>query len=50
MNEKLLPKFQVAEDFNLKTLDTKITIQYLEEKIKLREAAVEDKVRKNLLI
>lgn len=45
MNEKLLPKFKVAEGFDLRTLDTNITIEFLEEKIKLREAMIEGKVK-----
>lgn len=49
MNKKLLPKFKVADGFDLRTLDTDITVRFLEEKIKLREAAVEEKLRRQLL-
>lgn len=49
MNEKLKPKMKIADDyFDLRTLDTNITIEYLEEQIKLREASVEKKLSRLL--
>ena len=45
MNKKLLPNFKVAEEFDLRTLDTNITIEFLEEKIRLREAAVDKQLK-----
>ena len=49
MNEKLRPKMKIADDyFDMRTMDTNITIEYLEEQIKLREAAIEKHLKMRL--
>lgn len=46
---KLEPKFKLAEDFlDLKTLNTNVIIEQLEENIKLREMPIELRLTKRL--
>lgn len=46
---KLEPKFKLAEDFlDLKTLNTNIIIEQLEENIKLREMPIELQLKRRL--
>ncbi len=49
--QKLKPEFRIADDFlNLKTTDTNIVIQQLEENMKIREMPLEKQIqRKGLL-
>lgn len=49
VNKKLLPKFKVADSLDLRSVDvSNITVEHLEERIKLREAAVDERVKKLL--
>lgn len=44
--QKLKPEFRIANDFlGLKTMDTNVIIQQLEENIRLRELPVEERLR-----
>lgn len=46
---ELKPEFKLAEDYlDLRTLDTNVIIDYLEEQIKLRETAVEKQFSQQL--
>lgn len=47
---KLRPQFKLADEYlDLRTMDTNIIVDYLEEQIKLREAAVEKKLKERLI-
>lgn len=50
MNEKLRPKMKIADKYlDLKTADPGMIVEYLEEQIKLREAPLDEKLKKQLL-
>lgn len=47
--KQVKPEFLIADDFlDLKLLDTQIIVKHLEEQIRLREAAVEQRIKKLL--
>jgi hypothetical protein len=47
---RLKPEFKVAEAVNpMKTMESNVIIQKLEENLKLREMPIEKQIRKNLL-
>ena len=45
---RLKPKLKVEESFDLRTLDTNIIVEYLEEQIKLRDEAIDKHIKKAL--
>jgi len=46
---KLKPKYQLADEYlDLRTLDTNVIVEHLEEQIRLRETAVDRKLSKLL--
>ncbi len=50
MNNKLKPELKLADKFlDLKTLDTNIILDHLDEQIQAREMSVEKRLKKDLL-
>jgi len=50
MNNKLKPELKLADKFlDLKTLDTNIILNHLDDQIKMREVPVEKRLKKDLL-
>ncbi len=50
MNNKLKPELKIADKFlDLKTLDTNIILNHLDDQIKMREVPVEKRLKKDLL-
>ncbi|MBI4145753.1 hypothetical protein HY489_00260 [Candidatus Woesearchaeota archaeon] len=47
--KKMKPEFKVADKYlDLKTLDTNVVLEHLDEQIKLREMSVEARFKKKL--
>lgn len=45
---KLAPTFKLADNLDLRTLDTNVVLQHLDEQIRLREMPVEAHLKKAL--
>lgn len=49
IKQKIKPKFKIADDFlDLRTLDTNVIINQLEEKMKIREMPVDKQISMKL--
>ena len=50
MNKRLKPDLKIADKFlDLKTLDTNIILNHLDEQIQMRELPIEKKLKRDLL-